>query len=323
MQLIWLSSPTSKVVTLSIGRKTILWAVLFVASFLIVMGSVLQLMGIRVAIDVRPELARVLGGVTSQSEHDRIASQYEEQITQLKTKVQDLSGKLKDLEKTKKSIVELVPARTASRVSLSTLGGMGGPLRTLMEFDWFAPGAIEAIRDVDKESQALAQQIANLSVAWQRELEIMESLPLRTPIAVDHRLSSGFGTRRDPFTGEASRHEGLDYVAPYGSPIVATAPGRVVLAQYFGPYGRTVDVDHGRGFTTRYAHMSKIQVSLGDTVAAGDVLGHLGNTGRSTGPHLHYEVRFQGRPINPVPQHVLTTAQRSMNERGLFAQRDR
>lgn len=323
MQLIWLSSPTSRVVTLSIGRKTILWAVLCVASFLIVMGSVLQLMGIRVAIDVRPELARVLGGVTSQTEHDRIASQYEEQITQLKTKVQDLSGKLSDLEKTKKSIVELVPARAAGRVSLSHLGGMGGPLRTLMEFDWFAPGAIEAIRDVEKESQALAQQIANLSAAWQRELEIMKSLPLRTPIAVEHRLSSGFGTRRDPFTGQASRHEGLDYVAPYGSPIVATAPGRVVRAQYFGPYGRTVDVDHGRGFTTRYAHMSKIQVSLGDTVAAGDVLGNLGNTGRSTGPHLHYEVRFQGRPINPVPQHVLTTAQRNMSERSLFAQRDR
>lgn len=323
MQLIWLSSPTSKVVTLSIGRKTILWAVLCVASFLIIMGSVLQLMGIRVAIDVRPELARVLGGVTSQSEHDRIASQYEEQLTQLKTKVQDLSGKLKDLEKTKKSIVELVPPRTPSRVSLSNLGGMGGPLRTLMEFDWFAPGAIEAIRDVDKESQALAQQIANLSAAWQRELEIMASLPLREPIAVEYRLSSGFGTRQDPFTGEASRHEGLDFVAPYGSPIVATAPGRVVLAQYFGPYGRTVDVDHGRGFTTRYAHMSKIQVSLGDTVAAGDVLGNLGNTGRSTGPHLHYEVRFQGRPINPVPQQVLTTAQRHMSERSLFAQRDR
>jgi murein DD-endopeptidase MepM/ murein hydrolase activator NlpD len=323
MQLIWLSSPTSKVVTLSIGRRTVVWAVLFVASFLIVMGSLLQLMGIRVAIDVRPDLARVLGGVTSQSEHDRIASQYEEQITQLKTKVQSLSGKVKELEQTKKSIVELVPARAPSRVSLGNLTGMGGPLRSLMEFDWFAPGAIDAIRDVDKESQVLEQQIANLGAAWQRELEIIESLPLRPPMVVDHRLSSGFGTRRDPFTGEASRHEGLDFVAPYGSPIVATAPGRVALAQYFGPYGRTVDVDHGRGFTTRYAHMSKINVQIGDRVQAGDVLGLLGNTGRSTGPHLHYEVRFQGRPINPVPQHVLTAAQRNVNERGFFAQRER
>lgn len=323
MQLIWLSSPTSRVVTLSIGRKTILWAVLFVASFLIVMGSLLQLMGIRVAIEVRPELARVLGGVTSQTEHDRIAGQYEEQIGQLKNKVQSLSGKLKELEQTKKSIVELVPARAPSRVSLGHLAGMGGPLRTLMEFDWFAPGAIEAIRDVDKESQVLEQQIASLSSAWQRELEIIESLPLRPPMLVEHRLSSGFGVRRDPFTGEASRHEGLDFVAPYGSPIVATAPGRVVLAQYFGPYGRTVDVDHGRGFTTRYAHMSRIRVKHGDVVKAGDVLGTLGNTGRSTGPHLHYEVRFNGRPINPGPQHVLTTAQRNMSERGFFAQRDR
>jgi murein DD-endopeptidase MepM/ murein hydrolase activator NlpD len=322
MQLIWLSSPTSKVVTLSIGRKTVLWAVLFLAAFLITLGSVLQLLGIRVAIDVRPELARVLGGVTSQSEHDRIASRYEEQIGQLKSKIQDLSTQVKALENTKKSIVELVPERAPSRVSLSNLGGMGGPLRSLMEFDWFAPGAIDAIKEVDKESQLLAQQIANLSTAWQRELMIIQSLPLKTPVLVDHHVSSQFGLRSDPFTGEASRHEGIDFVASYGAPIVASAPGKVVLAQYFGPYGRTVDVDHGRGFTTRYAHMSEVKVSLGDTVNVGDVLGALGNTGRSTGPHLHYEVRFQGRPINPVPQNVLATAQRSLHERSLFAQRD-
>jgi len=322
MQLIWLSSPTSKVVTLSIGRKTVLWAVLCLAAFLIALGSVLQLLGIRVAIDVRPELARVLGGVTSQSEHDRIASRYEEQIAQLKNKIQDLSGQVKQLETTKKSIVELVPPRPPSRISLNNLGGMGGPLRSLMEFDWFAPGAIDAIKEVDKESQLLAQQIASLSTAWQRELGIIQSLPLKSPVVVEHHVSSQFGVRSDPFTGEASRHEGIDFVAAYGAPIVATAPGKVVLAQYYGPYGRTVDVDHGRGFITRYAHMSKIDVSVGDEVRAGDVLGALGNTGRSTGPHLHYEVRFQGRPINPVPQNVLATAQRSLNERSLFAQRD-
>lgn len=322
MQLIWLSSPTSKVVTLSIGRKTVLWAVLCLAAFLIALGSVLQLLGIRVAIDVRPELARVLGGVTSQSEHDRIASRYEEQIAQLKNKIQDLSGQVKQLETTKKSIVELVPPRAPSRISLNNLGGMGGPLRSLMEFDWFAPGAIDAIKEVDKESQLLAQQIASLSTAWQRELGIIQSLPLKSPVVVEHHVSSQFGVRSDPFTGEASRHEGIDFVAAYGAPIVATAPGKVVLAQYYGPYGRTVDVDHGRGFITRYAHMSKIDVSVGDEVRAGDVLGALGNTGRSTGPHLHYEVRFQGRPINPVPQNVLATAQRSLNERSLFAQRD-
>ena len=322
MQLIWLSSPTSKVVTLSIGRKTVMWAVLCLAAFLIVLGSVLQLLGIRVAIDVRPELARVLGGVTSQSEHDRIAGRYEEQISQLKSKIQDLSSQVKSLEDTKKSIVELVPPKAPSRMSLNNLGGMGGPLRSLMEFEWFAPGAIDAIKEVDKESQLLAQQIASLSTAWQRELAIIQSLPIKTPVLVDHHISSQFGIRSDPFTGEASRHEGIDFVAAYGAPIVAAAPGKVILAQYFGPYGRTVDIDHGRGFTTRYAHLSQIKVSLGDTVNAGDPLGALGNTGRSTGPHLHYEVRFQGRPINPVAQNVLTTAQRGLNERSLFAQRD-
>ena len=322
MQLIWLSSPTSKVVTLSIGRKTVLWAVLSLAAFLIVLGSLLQLLGIRVAIDVRPELARVLGGVTSQTEHDRIAGRYEEQITQLKSTIQDLSTQVKTLEDTKKSIVELVAPKAPSRMSFNHLGGMGGPLRTLMEFEWFAPGAIDAIKEVEKESQQLSLHIASLSTAWERELSIIQTLPLNTPMLVDHHISSQFGIRSDPFTGEASRHEGIDFVADYGAPVVSSAPGQVILAQYFGPYGRTVDIDHGRGFTTRYAHLSQIKVSLGDTVNVGDPIGELGNTGRSTGPHLHYEIRFEGRPINPVAQNVLVTAQRSLNERSLFSQRD-
>jgi murein DD-endopeptidase MepM/ murein hydrolase activator NlpD len=199
---------------------------------------------------------------------------------------------------------------------------MGGPLKSLMEFDWFAPGTIDAIKEANKESDLLAQRIYSLSSAWQRELSIVQSLPLQSPVLIEHHISSDYGLRSDPFTGEASRHEGIDFVAVYGAPVVASAPGKVVLAQFFGPYGRTVDIDHGRGFTSRYAHLSDIHVSIGDWVNTGDLLGALGNTGRSTGPHLHFEVRYEGRPINPVAEHVLLTAQRSLSERSLFARRD-
>ncbi|MBE1236734.1 M23 family metallopeptidase [Phaeovibrio sulfidiphilus] len=105
--------------------------------------------------------------------------------------------------------------------------------------------------------------------------------------------------RSDPFNGLAARHEGVDMGAPRGTPIAATAPGKVVYAGWRGRYGRVVDVDHGVGLLTRYAHMDAITVQMGQKLEKGDVIGTVGSTGRSTGPHLHYEIRVNGRPRNP------------------------
>lgn len=114
-------------------------------------------------------------------------------------------------------------------------------------------------------------------------------------------LSSGFGWRSDPFTGERERHEGVDIANRYGAPVLAASRGIVIFAGKMRGYGNMVDVDHGYGFTTRYGHMSAIDVHVGEEVADGQLLGHVGSTGRSTGPHLHFEVRRFGQPINPKP----------------------
>ncbi|WAJ31039.1 peptidoglycan DD-metalloendopeptidase family protein [Antarcticirhabdus aurantiaca] len=123
-------------------------------------------------------------------------------------------------------------------------------------------------------------------------------LPLAAPTREGVR-SSGFGVRRDPFLGKSALHAGVDFAAPVGSPIRATAPGKVVEAGVSGGYGKMVEVDHGNGLTTRYAHMSSIAVSVGDWIEAGDTVGAVGSTGRSTGPHLHYEIRRDGSALNP------------------------
>lgn len=114
-------------------------------------------------------------------------------------------------------------------------------------------------------------------------------------------LSSGFGLRSDPFTGEKERHEGVDIANRYGAPVLAASRGIVTFAGKMSGYGNLVEVDHGYGFTTRYGHMSAIAVHVGDEVADGQLLGRVGSTGRSTGPHLHFEVRRFGQPINPKP----------------------
>lgn len=113
-------------------------------------------------------------------------------------------------------------------------------------------------------------------------------------------MASGYGVRRDPIYGTMKFHEGMDFSAPIGTPVYATAEGRVRTASRQGLYGNLIEIDHGYNYMTRYAHLSAIEVRPGQTVHRGDLIGRVGNTGKSTGPHLHYEVRLRGAAQNPV-----------------------
>jgi murein DD-endopeptidase MepM/ murein hydrolase activator NlpD len=134
----------------------------------------------------------------------------------------------------------------------------------------------------------------------ERLRRVADSLPLRRPLRGDVDTTSGFGYRVDPFTRSMALHTGIDFRDDYGSPVRATAPGKVIAAEWNGGYGNMVEVDHGNGLSTRYAHLSALSVSEGQKVEAGTVVGKLGSTGRSTGPHLHYETRVDGDPVDPA-----------------------
>lgn len=123
--------------------------------------------------------------------------------------------------------------------------------------------------------------------------------PAGLPLA-STRITSHFGARVNPVTGLFQRHAGVDLAAPAGAPVLATGDGVVSFAGPAGNYGLLVALDHGNGIQTRYAHLSRLGVQRGQTVTSGEILGLVGSTGRSTGPHLHYEVRTQGRAINPL-----------------------
>jgi murein DD-endopeptidase MepM/ murein hydrolase activator NlpD len=127
----------------------------------------------------------------------------------------------------------------------------------------------------------------------------MSFVPLRMPLSGDPSVTSGFGYRADPFLGRLALHPGVDLAEAYGAEIHAAASGRVVHAGPAGGYGIMVEIDHGNGLATRYAHMSEMLVEEGEAVDKGAALGKLGSTGRSTGPHLHYEVRVDGEPVDP------------------------
>ncbi len=125
------------------------------------------------------------------------------------------------------------------------------------------------------------------------------NVPLSSPLIVGRRYTSGFGVRRDPINGKYARHNGIDFAAPWASPITATADGVVKFAGTRTGFGRVVEINHGNGFVTRYAHMNRISVKKGQKVKLHDKVGELGNSGRSTGPHVHYEILYNGKPLNP------------------------
>ena len=124
-------------------------------------------------------------------------------------------------------------------------------------------------------------------------------VPYRKPVVGQVEFSSGFGVRSDPFLGRPAMHSGLDFRAATGDPVRVTANGKVVSAGWMGGYGRMIEVDHGNGLATRYGHLSAIGVKVGDYVKIGQVIGEVGSTGRSTGPHLHYETRVHGEAVDP------------------------
>lgn len=157
------------------------------------------------------------------------------------------------------------------------------------------PATLEQLAGHLDRIEALMDRIAR--VATLRDLDGM-ALPSRAPVA-SGRISSGFGTRVDPFTGRRARHTGVDYPAPRGAPILASAGGRVRWAGPRGAYGRTVEIDHGNGLVTRYGHASRLFVRTGDVVLPGQKIAAVGSTGRSTGPHLHFEVLRNGRQVEP------------------------
>jgi murein DD-endopeptidase MepM/ murein hydrolase activator NlpD len=133
------------------------------------------------------------------------------------------------------------------------------------------------------------------------------SIPSRAPLAASSTTSS-YGMRTHPVLGGMHAHKGIDLAAPVGTPVYATADGTVERADWFSSYGRYVAIEHGSALETRYAHMSRLAVAAGQHVNKGDIVGYVGTTGRSTGPHLHYEVRVAGEAVNPIPYMAETGA---------------
>lgn len=303
MQLIWVSGPTARVVTLSITRRKVLGAMVSVATVLLLLGGVFQWLGLRLAVEHAPGLAQKMGGVSSRQEQQRMEASYSAQLAHLQQQLGQTMARLQELETSRQAFFARIGLGALTQPAgreADKREGRGGPLKPLSFWSAQPASLTEQIAGTADMLSAVRSSVEQTHEAWLHQQGRLENLPLALPIQNEFLLSSSFGIRADPMTHLPSMHEGIDFVAPLGTPIVATAAGRVVQARHNGAYGNMIEVLHAEGFVTRYAHLQTIFVQPDQQIQAGERLGLLGNTGRSTGPHLHYEVIFKNQPMHPV-----------------------
>ncbi len=188
-----------------------------------------------------------------------------------------------------------VPPREFDFKSMPGRGGPQGAVSRSLSMPEIQSELDRLTRSADQRNDYLSVLESTL---MDRQIHA-KMMPTVRPVATGYD-SSGFGVRIDPFTGRRTQHDGVDFVGPVGTPIVAAAGGVVVASEYHHEYGNMIDIDHGNGLKTRYAHASKVFVKVGDIVKAGQRIALIGRTGRATGPHLHFEVHVNDVPQNPV-----------------------
>jgi murein DD-endopeptidase MepM/ murein hydrolase activator NlpD len=236
--------------------------------------------------------------IASMKHEDVLAKEERQQsdLQALAASIGQLQAKLAQLEGMTRHFSEQTGVRLPEPKTLNDASGKGGPFVP-------APVTEEILRE---EIEALSIQLQEQNIALgmlesglRERMVRSELLPSVMPVRGGARLGSSFGPRIDPFGRGLAIHEGLDFVAAPGTDILAAASGVVVKADYHSEFGNMVEINHGGELITRYAHMSSLKVSVGDVVRRGQAIGILGSTGRSTGPHLHFEVRVDNVPINP------------------------
>lgn len=306
MQLIWVSGPTGKVVTLAITFRRVVAGLVVLCLAMLLIGTVLNVLGLRIAVDVSPQFVHRIGGVSSVDDHRRMEEGYQAKLSELQSQLGTLREQYRAVERSRREVVGLLGIRdlladapAPERRPQASALAKGGPLRLLDSLPW-AMGLESHFSRAQQDAERMSDDMQWLRSRLDSDLERLLVLPVTMPLTDAFLVSSGFGVRPDPFNGQRSMHDGVDFIAPRGTTVVATAPGRVVRSEHLPDWGNLVEVAHAHGFLTRYAHLDRRAVQAGEQVERGTLLGTLGNTGRSTGPHLHYEIARDGRTFDPA-----------------------
>lgn len=297
MNIILVSSNLAKTRTITLSWKHYAFAVM--AGFVLMVGlSTVANYGLfRYATAINHPWLQAIVLSDQRKEAERAQVYMEEHLAAMALKVGELQGELLRLDGLGEKLAKIaglkpqeLPAKDAGR---------GGPQPSTPPHAWTYEGFAREVQSLSRMVEERNDQLSVLEALLVQDSVNKKFLPSFAPVdAIQY--TSNFGNRIDPFTGLQTNHEGIDFHGDKGTTVLAAASGKVIAAEWHADYGKMVEIDHGNGLVSRYAHASLLLVKEGDLVVRGQKIAEIGSTGRSTGPHLHFEVRLNGVPQNPA-----------------------
>lgn len=284
----------SRSMTLSQGQVLLIAFGILLAGFLLATATYVVTM--RFSVDLRNPYLRSLLAALHADELKKNETETRENLNALAAKVGELQARILRLDAFGERLAKAAGIKP-TEFRFDEKPGQGGPAEsssrelTLPEFQ-------KLLEELSRVLDDRADKLGVLDSLLMDDRLARKTIPTTLPVAAGY-YSSNYGYRLDPITGRSSFHTGVDLIAPPGTPVLAAAGGVVSKAGYVPEYGNVVEIDHDNGLTTRYAHLLRSQVKAGDVVMKGQPIALVGSTGRSTGPHLHFEVREKGIPLNP------------------------
>ncbi len=297
MNIILVSSHLVKAKALTFTRRhfVLLFGALFLVVVLMVLG--LNYLSLRYVDKIDSPSLRSFVMSVQQEDYEKNQQYLRDNLNAMAIKMGQMQAQLLRLDSVGERLAELSGIESQEFL-FNQMPGQGGALSTLPLQDISFGEFYNKVQHLSRTLDDRMSKLETLDSLIRQDRLKKKMLPSLMPVSVKW-YSSSFGARIDPFTGKKAYHDGVDFVAEFGAPIIAAAGGVVVYSDLHPEYGNMIAVDHGNNLVSRYAHASKRLVKLGQVVMQGEKIAEVGNTGRSTGPHLHFEVRHKGLPQNP------------------------
>ena len=297
LNIILVSSNLAKTRTITLSWRHYAFAVLVGFILMVGLTTVLNYGLLRYATAINHPWLQAIILSDQRKEAERAQVYMEEHLAAMALKVGELQGQMLRLDGLGEKLAKIAGLKPQELPAKG--GGRGGPAPSTPPRAWTLEEFAGAVQSLSRMVDARSDQLSVLEALLVQDSVNKKFLPSYAPVdSVQH--TSNFGIRIDPFTGLLSFHEGIDFHGDKGTAVLAAASGKVIASDWHPAYGKMVEIDHGNGLVSRYAHASRLDVKEGDLVVRGQKIAEIGSTGRSTGPHLHFEVRLNGVPQNPA-----------------------
>ena len=299
MQLFWVSGSTGAIKQINITKERLTRLVVMIGVSFLLLGILIFSTGIHIALEVSPDFAREVSGVVTVKERMALDNKYAKQLKIVQDQLSRASLQFNELKTIKDRYLAISTPYTIKN-KFNEVNSIGGPLKPLSFRFEPTKSLVENFEDSVSKSTEMTEIFEKSTPEWESQYRWLRTLPIGPPIDARLGMTSNFGVRVDPFTKQLAQHSGIDFVTPVGTPVVATGDGVVSKAGQDPAYGNFIEIAHGDGFVSKYAHNSKLFVKPGQTITRGQLIAKSGSTGRSTGPHLHYEIHQNSGYLNPA-----------------------